>query len=370
MRGTFACPECRSVITPPEHGPILKVRCPECSTLVELPYLRRRESQRRRESASGWAWVAIVLALAVIATVGTYVAVRSRIRAERLQVFEDLIEAAAEDERADRFSTAVNRLSTAIRMGTNEGFADAVRLGELERRRGQLLAQDENARASDIEARARADITAAAALARQGPAELPRVLDLCESSYSLAGRSKSEAAAQTREQARQLATRLIQERGIVFELGVGSFLDDQRGGEPHLQRLKPILGPHLAAHGYLPRRDESVLSELWDVVAPYRIRVLVSESRPGTYLQSALRTCRIDTTLELVRGESLLWRNRVSGQTRAPSPRMSAFQSRVLASARKQDPDLERLLYDDAFIYMLDQLPSRLANFPNWRPVS
>jgi hypothetical protein len=46
---------------------------------------------------------------------------------------------------------------------------------------------------------------------------------------------------------------------------------------------------------------------------------------------------------------------------------MSAFQSRVLASARKPDPALERILYDDAVAHLVEQLPSKLANLPDWR---
>jgi hypothetical protein len=335
---------------------------------VELPYLRRRESQRRRRSATGWAWVAIALGLVVIASVGTYVAVRSRYRAERQQVFEDLIAAAEEDERTDRFSDAANRLATAIRMGTNEGFASTQRLAELGQRRDRVVKAQAKAQISDIESRARADVTAAEALSQKGQAELPRVLDLCESAYTLASEADSTSARQTRELARGLASRLVRERGVVYELSSGGTFLEHGDGEDHLNRFKPILGTHLVAHRYLPRRDESVLRDLWDEVAPFRLTVLVAESRPGTYMNSALRTVRIDATLELLRGEDMLWRNRAIGQTRAPSPRMTAFQSRILASARKSDPALERILYDDAIAHLVDQLPSRLTNMPDWRP--
>lgn len=368
MAVSFACPVCRTRIAPPEHGPILKVRCPECATLVELPYLRRRDTERRRKSGGGWAWVAIVLALAVLTSVGTYITVRARIRAERQQVFEDLIQAAGEDEHADRLSVAINRLRTAIQMGTGERFATPARLTELEERLKRLEHKHEAARVRDIETRARADMTVAAALDARNDPDLLKILELCEASYALAKQADTSTTRQIQEDAKSLASRLIRSRGLVFDAPAGTFLATPASGDAHAKRIEPIVGAHLRAHGYLPRRDDSPLRALWDELAPFRLRTRVDEAHAGTYLDSALRTVRIDLTLDLVQGNRSLWKNRVTSKSRVPSPRMSAFQSRILAAARRPNPELEQILYEDAVAHLVELLPSRLTSLPDWQP--
>src|SRR3954468_18710687 len=70
MVGTFACPECGSAVLPRGHSPGRRVRCRECGTLVEVPFLPRASGRRRsRKRVRGWVWAGGGIAVAVLMVV-------------------------------------------------------------------------------------------------------------------------------------------------------------------------------------------------------------------------------------------------------------------------------------------------------------
>ena len=83
-------------------------------------------------------------------------------------------------------------------------------------------------------------------------------------------------------------------------------------------------------------------------------------------MSSVLDTFQIDAALELSRGRESLWKNRVSGRTRQPPPRIPARLAGILAVKTTRDPELERQFFDDAAAHLLEQLPVSLSALPAW----
>jgi hypothetical protein len=125
----------------------------------------------------------------------------------------------------------------------------------------------------------------------------------------------------------------------------------------------------LTSHGYIVKRDKSPLAGLWNQ-SPFQMTTSVKESFGPTYLNSVLRTTRIDVVLRLSRSGTEIWNTKVTAQTKVSSSRFSAFEAGYLASATKRDPDVEKRLHDDALAVAVEVLPGKLSTLPDWKAES
>jgi hypothetical protein len=365
MAARFVCPECGTPLA--SAGPGARARCPDCRAVVELPYLPRRPLPRRGRRASGsagWAWVVIAVAAGVIGVLLTYQLVRSRVRDQQRRAFETLVTEAEADERAGGFERAVDRLAAALTLARAHRLAGEARLDELDGRRAELEARRDAARREAAEARAAADLDAARSALGGARAEPVRAIEACESAYAAARGFDAPRARELAAEARALAASLIRERGVDLPEPAGVFLDPAKGPARYVERVRPIVATHLEGRGYLPARPGSPLAELWPSEAPRRLVLLVNESHDGEYMDSVLKTSRLDLTLDLEQGGGILWHVRVTAKTREPSPRIPHAASAAFATARKRDPKAEARLYEDALEHLTGLLPARLSTMP------
>ncbi len=160
------------------------MRCAECLTLVEVPFFTRPRTMRRR--GAGWAWVAIVAALTVMAVGGTYLLVRARVRADRERTLAALVAAADEDERLGQWDRARDRLDAALALAGRSGLVSPGRRADWEHRRAAIAQRAEQDRRESLIRSAEADLIVARSLADDPTPDAPRVVDLCERSYRTA----------------------------------------------------------------------------------------------------------------------------------------------------------------------------------------
>lgn len=364
---TFACPECGTPIVLPPHAAGRKLRCEECLTLVEVPYFRREHTRRRASNARQWAWVAIVAASAVIATMLISMIVSARDRADKRRVFDQLVAEAAGDERAGDFDNALRRLAAAANLSRTPGAVPAERLAAARASEERVTLLKQQRDSSQRVRAAEADLTVANSIAGESKPDWERVLNLCEQAHETASLATQEDGGTLTEQARALAASVIRSRGVVLAPTTGQFLF-QGSGRDYDERFAPALEQTFKARGFVPKRAGKVFSKEWDRLAPFRFNMNVNEALGPTYLNSPLRTTRIDADLRLSAPAGELWHVRVTARTRVSSSRMSAFQSGYLATARKRDPEMESRLRDDALAEAVELLPGKLTSFPAWSP--
>jgi hypothetical protein len=366
MSARPVCPECGAPVEP--DGPGRRARCPDCLALVELPYLPRaapgRRRPRRRSSSAGWAWVVIAVAAGVIGVLLTYQLVRNRVRDGQRRTFETLLAESQADDHAGDLGRALDRLTTALTLARDQRLADAARLDALEATRADLEARRDERRRREAEAKAASELDAARAAFQSTRPEIARAVDHCETAYAVTREIPTPRARELSESARSLAASLVRDRGVDLPEPAGTFLDPSRGPATYVARVRPILVQHLEGRGYLPARPGSPLADLWPAQAPLRLVARVDEAAEGEYMESVLKTSRLDLRLDLEQSGRPIWTTRVTGRTREPAPRIPASASAVFAVARKRDPDAERRLYDDAMDHLTGLLPTRLANLP------
>lgn len=355
-RTIFACPECGAPIPLPAHSQARRARCEDCLTLVEVPFLLRPRSSRRRDT--GWAWVVIVAALAVIVVGGTYSLVRARVRADRERTLAALVAAADEDERLGHWERARDRLDAAL------ALAHDARRAKLVRRRDAVAKRAEQEHRESLIRSVKADLAAARSLADARPLDTSHVLALCERAVQTVGPLADPRARLLHDAARALAARLISERGLVFEPIHGTFLDGAAAAEAHSRALFPLLAEQFRLRGYLPEPTDSPLRDLWDNHAPFLLETTIEESHGPRYFQSPHRTARIEARLELVcpPDPSVLWQTHIVGRTRVPSTQMNAFTAGYIGVSIRRDPEIERLLYKDAKARLIEQIPQKMNN--------
>lgn len=370
MPATFGCPECGEPIVLPGHSAGRRVRCAECLTLVEVPYFTRPKPKRKRRRATGWAWVAITLGLAAIVMIGTYLLVRSRLRAERLIVFERLVETARRQETSGDIEAARSALDRALTTSEGLGQVDRGRLDALRSKRVDLEQRIKRAERERLIVAAKADMTVLDDLLSKPSFPATRALELATRAFETAQRVADPRAETIRLEAKQKAAQLVKQRGVRFEPVAGTCLFDPRASRAELmRRIRPIVVRALEDRGYLPEPlRESPLAILWEQSAPFRVRSTINETYGLNYLQSANRTTRIEAVLTLVRGGAEeLWRTREVAKTRVPARSISAFESGYLGVSPKREEAIERKLYEDALEALVEGLPSKMENLPAWR---
>lgn len=369
MPATFGCPECGEPITLPENPSGRQVRCAECLTLVEIPYFTRSRPRRRRRT-TGWAWVAIAFGLAVIVAVGTFLLVRSRLRVERLSVFEREVESARREEASGQFEAARSAVEQALAAAGTLGIVGPDRIDSLQETRRRLERRIELEKREALIRSAESDLSVVDGLFSRTPLDAARALELVTSAFQAAKQVADPRADALQHRARELACSLVERRGVRFDPVSGPFLfDPETAVAEYARRLHPILSRFLTARGYLPEPEESPLSALWEQRAPYRLAVTASEAYGLNYLQSRNRMTRIESNLALRLGSETPWTSRLVAKTRVPSRAFSAFESGYIGASPKREEKIEGQLYVDALDDLVDQLPGKLETLPRWAEI-
>jgi hypothetical protein len=401
---TFACPECGNEVVP-SAAPGLRVACPSCATLVEIPYLPRNLGRgRRRGVARRPAWVAVTasgIALAVLlATLLAIALVRGRVVGQRRGELNGLIaEARAAEARGD-LPAAVAGADAAV------AFARAGRVplpGDFSPWRDALAAREAESRLEVARARIAADPAGARgvlltlrALARDDPAVAPlagrvaaalddareaearaalaagetelaagrpaAALERVARARTLAGELDSTRAAALVADADELAASVVRARGVRIEPPSGDF----PLGDPDAYR-EALLVPAAAAlnrAGYLVLEGALAAGPLAPQAA-YTLGLAVTET-PVRYLATPHRACHLAARLTLRRGAAgaTTWSLLVEGQTRIPLPGLSAAESGRYAAAKAALPEAESRCFRDALADAAAALPPRLRSLP------
>jgi hypothetical protein len=371
MSSPFGCPECGERIALPERPAGRRVRCVECLTLVEIPYFTRNRPRPSRKTLTGWAWVAIVFGLAVIVTVGTYLLVRARLRAEQLSVFESQVALARQEETCGEFEMARNAIDRALDAVEGLGSVDPAQVASLREARERLSHRIEAERREALVLSAEADVAEARDLLLKSPPDASRALELATRAFLTARPLADPRAEVLQDQARELAASLVEQRGVRIDPVPGPFLfEPTASAAEYARRVRPVLSHFLSTRGFLPEPEETPLRDLWERLAPYNMSVSASEAYGPNYLQSRNRTARVVSPLALSRDGRPLWTSYLAAKTRVPSKAFSAFESGYIGASSKREEKVERKLYADALDDFEDQLPSRLRNLPDWSQIA
>jgi hypothetical protein len=372
MAVSFACPECGTPIELAPTVPGRQARCAECLTLVEVPFLPRATSRSRRGHARQWLWVAIAVSVAIAASCAVYLVVTNNLRAERRRVFTALLAEAQADAERNDWSNALRRADAALDLAASGDGIHPAALAEARDSRQQWSLHLAQQRASDQERLAESSLAVARASLADARPDLNRALDACEAAIAAAAQLDSAARGPLEAEARALAASAVCARGVRFLPVRGTYLTDELAEQAAAYEfaLRPPLARALDAHGFIARRDNSTLANLWDQTAPYQFEMEIKESLGPTYLNSPLRTTRIDAKFWLRASSREVWKAGLTAHTRVPSSRFSAFESGYLAAATRRDPKLEKRLRDDAFEAALGMLPAKLATMPDWTPLA
>lgn len=392
---TFTCPECGEEVVPTE-APGLRVTCPSCSTLVEIPFLPRtlgkRRSGHRRPlwvavTASGVAVVVLLVSILAIAIV------RGRVLGHRQDELARLIgDARAAEARGD-LGTAVAGADAARAFARNRGvtlpadfppWRDALagreasaRLAiargligtEPRRARGLLLTLREVAKADPAVSPLSGPISGAlddareagaGALVATGDAELlagkpATAMQRVAEARRLAAELGSSRAAGVHAEADGLALRVARSRGVRIEPPSGTFVLGHR--DAYRETLLSPTERALNRHGYF------VLEGPMASEAAFTLSLEISET-PVQYLTTPHRACRLVARFTLSQAGTPRWTSSIEGQTRMPLPGLTAAESGRIGAATAPLPEAEARFFRDALESASAALPSRLRTLP------
>jgi hypothetical protein len=404
MVGSFACPECGAEVVPAGLTPGRQVRCAACSTLVEVPFIPRASTARRRKST--WKPViagvsaASILLVIVVATKLAISAWRSKGRAERDREVALLVASSRDAERRGQIGRAYVELEAALRRAADSRDNPYPEFEQLRKRRDVLSRRDVEERLNALTSLppatavgealtlaeragqdpALADLTesiqAALNSARQQRAQTElqnlqrasdagdaaKALAVCEQIFGLTTNLPSETSAPILDKAKATATQIAENSGIIAAPVTGTFLHGT--ADSFRRSLAAPLAEGLHARGYVLAPAFAPLNKIWLEHARFRLSIAISEAREAEYLQSGAPTSRIDATIRLDRVGNPVWQTTVAGRTRTPVPGLSALEARQVAT-QPQNPKAERRLYDDAravfhytFVIKLRMMPS------------
>lgn len=393
---TFACPECGSEVVP-TAAPGLRVQCPSCATLVEIPFLPRNLG-RRRSGHRRPVWVAVTaagVALAVLlTTVLTIAIVRGRVVGQRRSELARLIDEARTAEAQGDLSTAIAAADAARSYARNGqvvlpddfpswradlagreaesrlALARTLIARDPGRARGLLLTLREVAKADPAVAPLAGRIAAALDDAREAEAHALIVaggvelqggrpaaaMERVAQSRELAAHLDSTRAAGIHRDADGLALRVVQTCGVRVEPPSGTFVT----GDPDAYReallLPAIQG--LNRHGYLVLEGPLATGPMASQ-AVYTLALTVTET-PVRYLATPHRACQLSARLTLTHAGAAWWSTGVTGQTRMPLPGLSAAESGRYRAATAPLREAENRFFRDALNAAAAMLPSRL----------
>ena len=267
------------------------------------------------------------------------------------------------------------RLSELIRRRDLASIRDArARLGALEaldpdRAVGEALILAGKARSDRALAPMAGEIAAKveAARLRQATADLDAARRSLESgdgagAFAAAGRAHDRSGQLGDSDARRLrdeAEGLIE--AVVARLGV---ILDGPADAPETPLTRPLIDA-LTKRGFAVQPRRSIWRSLWDEHAPIRASARLVEVQDEFYLQSKNRITKADGFFEVTYRGQTAWKARVAARTRAPLPDLPAYLAGHLATAPRQDPDIERRLQADARAVLAEQAAKILRGIPS-----
>ena len=410
MVGVFACPECGEEVILEGLAPGRQTHCSACGTLVEVPYLprvtpsgtgsrrfRSRKSRKllKRAIAAG---VAVVLIVAVGFSVVNLV--RSRLGSAAKTRLNEVIASADTAERAARLDRALTEIEAAIRLADNPAASDGLGRDALRQRRDSLSQREAAGRLDQIakldparavgealilRQRVKSDRALAALGSRveQGLRDSRRRWfdqDMNSARISMdAGKpvdaltmarrawttSAELADAASRTRVELLVTEIVQAHGVIIEPVRGSFFLGSE--EIYTKNILSPLQDALRMHAYIPAPPVAEWAELWRSQAPNRVTITIREMSEGLYLQSQNRSTRIECRVTLNRNRGPSWELVINART-GQGPiltNMRAYQAGHLGTSSKRNTDQERLLFEDAFKFLLEQFGLRIRALPD-----
>lgn len=401
----FACPECGAEVAPEGLSPGRQVRCPDCLTWVEVPFIPRQLAHPRRgRRREGWrAWIpAGLLLVAVVVAVLIGVRIWTGSRAQQRKAIDARIEAAEALEKQKEYGPALAEAEAALEMVRHHGVAPSGGHDDLRKLRAGLARLAAGAQIDSLAgpgadpdesldaglsllARLAADPDLAPlkedawepfAKVRDRWAEahveegnraldsgrLGEVLAIGERMMAKVATFPSGAEGDEPDQIQALVGRAIARSGVVIAPIQGRFL--QGSAAAYDATLRPLLEGHFRRLGYLLPTASSPFRPLWETLAPYRMTVAIDERQAARYLQTPHRTSEIEANLTLTLGGSTAWSEGLTVRTRVPSPMLGAADVRRLSLSTKPDLEIERRLYDDAHAFLNEQIALRLRNLP------
>ncbi|MEO6807791.1 MAG: hypothetical protein ABI353_01580 [Isosphaeraceae bacterium] len=402
MLGLFACPECGTEVEPAGLAPGRYVRCPGCSTLVEVPFIPRLPQARTRSQAPRLrVWTAIVTALVVVFVIvgaARWAVSRHREAAENQVV--GLIASSEAAEAAGQIGRALAQAEAALTLAQDRPMDDLCMFQDLRRRRDLLSRRDIENRLDAIvgldrpraigecltlQSRAQTDPALAALQGRIGAtlaglagADLADArLDLeagrselaltrCERILTTTAEGSPGSGGLTRDEARALALTVVERFGVLIEPVRGKFT--LGSSQTYDKALHPLLVEALRARYYLPRPTRSPFQSLWDRSAGYQLVVEVVEHQDREYLGTVQRATGIEGRLNLSKSGWPAWDTQITARTRSSVPGLSTYGASRIVLGSNRSESIERRLYDDAWNHLLDQVAHRLDTLPEPLP--
>ncbi len=406
MAGTFACPECGAEIEPEGTTPGRLVRCPGCSTRVEVPFLPRAATTRRFRTrpnrARRWiarAWIGLAVLALVIALIGGGRWVLARGRRSIEARLAQIVASADEAERAGRLDRALSEIEAALRLepkGDDASAREALRRrrDDLSRREAEMrlasAATLDPARAVGevltLRERARTDPALAGLVdridarleverLRRAEADLAdarRQFEARQADTALAACLRARASAEALERADQAGPILAETRSLVSRIAAGSgvVVEPPRARlrigttEAYRARVVEPLAEALRKKGYAVRPDDPEWGPLWDASAPHRFTLDISESQDGLFMASQNRVSRIEVKFELTTRGRPTWTAQFTARNHPDMLHLGVHQAGRLGTNARRNPDDERILYDDAFERLVAQFAARLRTIP------
>jgi len=409
MDGSFACPECGSLVEVQGLAPGRQIRCGFCQQLVEVPYLPRVPVgpwKRRRFGRSRWIACAVGtlgVILAVLFLVGSLQYVRTHLREVEKGSIQKLLESSRKHEESGRLGQALIDLDVALSLARKGELSDQTSIEEQQSRRGDLARRDARAvldqlvrrspaslplgewlnliaragRDSDLASlrsaideqfrmKVRLEADTELALARKA-FESGRVVDslqACDRIAKLLAYLPPDVACIVRPDTEGLVGRLLATHGVVVESPQGAFVYGSQ--ESYITSMLPTLLKSLEKKGYLPYRPTSPWASLW-TKALYHLQFAVTERLGDTYLSSDNRLTHIESRLTLTSRNVLIWQTTPTARTTVPLPGLPAYLSGHLAAKRDRSEEIERLLYQNARDHIEERFGYALSNMPGCR---
>jgi hypothetical protein len=404
MDGSFACPECGSEVEIEGLAPGRQVRCGFCHRLLEVPYLPRVPSwKRRRFGHPAWvrrAWVAVAAVAVIAVSIGAIRLLGRHYRSVQKGSINKLLASSRDNEGAGRLDLALVELDAALDLARRAGQQAHFHFEQEERRRGDLARRDAQSALDRLVrhgpqsfplgewltliARTRKDSDLAAlrprieeefrgSIRRRTTHELDAArrdfdsgrvvasLEACDRIAALLPHLAPDVEAAIRRETEALVEQLVETHGVSLEIQHGDYVL----GSPETYRagLLPALIKGLEVKGYLPFRESSPWKSAWKK-SLYHLRLQVTERREGTYLSSENRLTRIEARLTLTSPRKLVWETIPTARTTVPLPKLPAYLSSRVAVSTARSDEFERLLYDNARGQIDEKFAYALTNMP------
>lgn len=407
MTGTFACPECGSEVHPKGFSPGRQVRCRDCATLVEVPFLPRalpkRRGRRRRWARERVLVVACAVGFLLVAVAvggaARWVGNRGAARA-RAEVVAH-VTAMQEAEASGDLERAFDEAEAALRLAAPDGVPgpdDSLRTRRdaLARRLARQQLDSLSGQTTDcaialvlaLHDRVQAD----PALADLGTEIADRLADLgveraeaaladaesaiealCPSDAFLALRTAHETttlfALRGEDDARLMgeidavAARLAAGFGVVVEPVRGSFF--LGSASEYETGLRQVALQRVEARRFLPQPAEAPWAAIWEQHAVDRLCIEVTEKAISYTTSSSLVASQIELALTWTRAGGHLWQGRATSRTRIPPPTLPAYLATRFATATRRDPSAERRLHEDALDTAMARLAPQFQSLPS-----